>query len=101
MLCDGRHKYIHYVGDPPQLFDLVDDPEEVRDLSALPECQPLVVEFEGRLRSMLDPEAVDTGAKADQTAKVEAFGGEDAVRRRGTFDNSPAPGEAPSFRHYG
>ena len=43
------------------------------------------------------PEAVDARAKADQRARIEAFGGRQAVLRRGTFDNSPIPGEAPAF----
>jgi len=28
MLADGRYKYHHYVGYPPELSDLVDDPQE-------------------------------------------------------------------------
>ena len=55
-------------------------------------------DFETRLRAILDPEAVDAQAKADQRAKVEAFGGEEAVLRRGTFTNSPVPGEEPGFQ---
>ncbi len=35
-LCDGRYKYIHYLGHPPQLFDLAADPEERHDLAPLP-----------------------------------------------------------------
>ena len=51
------------------------------------------------LRSLLDPEAVDAQARADQRTRIEAFGGEAAVRARGTFTNSPVPGEAPGFRN--
>lgn len=32
MVRDPRYKYIHFPGFPPQLFDLVDDPAELRDL---------------------------------------------------------------------
>ncbi len=100
MLRDLRYKYLHYVDGPPQLFDLLEDPDEVRDLSAHPDYQGVLAEREKRLRSILDPEAVDRQARADQRARVEAFGGEAAVRARGTFANSPVPGEEPGFRIY-
>jgi arylsulfatase A-like enzyme len=39
MVHDGRHKLIYYpVGNRVQLFDLEDDPEELRDLAEAPEC---------------------------------------------------------------
>jgi choline-sulfatase len=34
MLRRGRFKYIHYLGFPPELFDLDADPEELSDLAA-------------------------------------------------------------------
>ena len=99
MLRDLRYKYVHYVNAPPQLFDLIEDPQELRDLASLPEFQSVLAGMERRLRDMLDPEAVDGQARADQRARVAAYGGEAAVRARGAFTNSPAPGEAPAFRH--
>ncbi|MDA0748668.1 MAG: hypothetical protein O2954_19290, partial [bacterium] len=53
------------------------------------------------LYELLDPEATDLRAKADQAALIETFGGEEAVRNRGAFDNSPVPGEKPTFRKHG
>lgn len=98
MLRDRTWKYIHYVDEPPQLFNLEDDPMETTDLSGSPEHQTTLVSFERRLRGLLDPETTDARAKADQLAKIATFGGEEAVRNRGAFDNSPVPGEAPAFR---
>ncbi len=95
MLRDRRYKYVHYVGAPRQLFDLVADPDELRNLAA--EMPDLTREYEQRLRVTLDPDVVDAHAKADQQRRVAAFGGEAAVRRRGSFVNSPVPGEAPKF----
>ena len=46
----------------------------------------LRAELEARLRSILDPEAVDRLAKADQAAAIAAHGGEDAIRKV-VFDN--------------
>ena len=100
MLRDRKYKYVYYVNDSPQLFDLETDLDEVADLSASPDHRPILRDFEDRLRAMLDPEATDARAKADQKAQLEAFGGEGAARKRGTFDNSPVPGEAPGFRRY-
>ena len=99
MLCDGRYKYIHYTHEAAQLFDLETDPQELTDLAASPDHQALLTEYEGHLRAILDPEAVDAQAKADQWAKIEAFGGEEAVLKRG-LSNSPVPGEKPVFRHF-
>src|SRR5207247_1389193 len=33
MIRKGLFKYVHYVGMPPQLFDLAADPQETRDLA--------------------------------------------------------------------
>jgi len=99
MITDGQYKYIHYCHESPQLFDLESDPSELHDLSELPEHQATRSTYEQKLRDILDPEAVDAHAKADQLAKVEAFGGEEAVIARG-LSNSPVPGEKPVFRHF-
>ena len=60
------------------------------------------VELPGKFKrnkfSILDPEAVDAQACADQRAMVERCGGEEAVRAKGAFDHSPTPGEQPAFR---
>ncbi|MDA0337678.1 MAG: sulfatase-like hydrolase/transferase, partial [bacterium] len=100
MLRDERYKYNCYVGAPAQLFDLQTDPQELHDLAAGPGQTPLMAEYEARLRRILDPEATDARARADQAALVASMGGEAAVRARGAFDNSPAPGEAPAFRQH-
>ena len=100
MLRDERYKYNYYVGAPAQLFDMVSDPEELNDLAGSADHAEVVASFDLRLRQILDPELVDSQARADQAARVEALGGEQAVRARGSFDNSPAPGEAATFRNH-
>lgn len=97
MLRRGRYKYIHYVGLEPQLFDLEDDPDELWDLAASPAFRPLRDELERTLRTLVDPEAVDQRARADQRAMVERHGGVEAVLKRGTFGNSPVPGAKPKY----
>lgn len=96
MLSNGRYKYVNYTYDPPQLFDLQSDPAEVRNLAQDPAYDAVSQALEAELRSLIDPEAVDARAKADQQAKLEEYGGEEAVLRRG-LSNSAIPGEAPVF----
>lgn len=94
MLRDSTHKYVHHVGDPPQLFDLAADPNETRDLAANPASAPLLAQFERNLRAIVDPEAVDQAAKADQARRVEAAGGLAVITRRGPIaGGTPAPGQ--------
>jgi choline-sulfatase len=46
---------------------------------------------------VVDPDAADAVAKADQRARIEAFGGRDAILSRGSFAYSPAPGTKAMF----
>ena len=93
-LRKGDHKLIYHVGMPRQLFDLADDPLEERDLLLVAPDHPVAATLEARLRDIVDPEAVDARAKADQRAHMEALGGADAVRNAGVFSASPIPGKA-------
>ena len=92
MLRDGRYKYIHYVDYEPELYDLDNDPEELSNVAAEPEFQNVVADFEERLRSMLEPEAVNAQALADQAALIERHGGLDKVLDRGGIAGTPTPG---------
>jgi choline-sulfatase len=93
MLRQGDWKYVHYAGYPPQLFNLVTDPDEIRDLAADPQHHDVRQHFEQALREILDPDAVDAKAKAAQAAIVDQYGGREAVIARGSFGATPAPGE--------
>lgn len=97
MIRHGRYKYVHYVGMPPMLFDLQDDPFERRDLGGEPALAPKIAECEAALRTILDPEAVDAMARTDQTHMIELHGGKAAILQRGTFRYSPPPGVAATY----
>ncbi len=97
MIRDQRYKYVHYVGLQPQLFDLEADPQEINDLAGSIEHQSVLRECERKLRHIIDPEEVDARAKADQQTLIEKHGGSEQVLQRGTFINSPVPGETPVF----
>jgi len=97
MIRHGKYKYIHYVGLPPMLFDLAADPSERSDLGRNPDYADVVKACETALRKVVDPEAADRQAKADQTAKIAAVGGKDAILKRGTFRYSPPPGAKATY----
>jgi choline-sulfatase len=97
MIREGSFKYVHYIGMPPQLFDLEADPQETRDLAREPGYRGLVADCEAGLRRVVDPDAADALAKADQRARIAALGGREAILARGSFGYSPAPGTKPVY----
>jgi choline-sulfatase len=92
MLRMGNEKLVHHVGAPPQLFDLAADPDETSDLALTAAGRARAAHLEGELRKICDPEDVDRRAKADQKAKAESWGGNDAIRREGLLVFTPSPG---------
>ena len=99
MIRHGKWKYVYFVRypDQPQLFDLEADPEELRDLGADAKCEAVKKTCHEKLRGMLDPEEVDRRAKRRQAELVAAYGGREAVIRRGSFAYSPPPGFKAEF----
>ena len=91
MLRDLRHKYVYYVGAPPQLFNLEADPEELTDLGTDPAYARQRTAFETRLHDILDPEIIDKAAKADQARMAEQYGGFEMLRRREKMAFTPPP----------
>ncbi|KGJ03079.1 Arylsulfatase A [Paracoccus halophilus] len=51
MVFDGRFKLVNVVGFRPMLFDLAEDPDELRDLGADPACREVIVRL---TRALLD-----------------------------------------------
>ena len=96
MLRDGDWKLIYYVGMPPQLFDVKHDPEKRFDLGA---GHPKVKLLEARLREICDPEAIDAQAKADQRARIEHWGGREAILAEGALVYTPPPGGVAEIQH--
>jgi choline-sulfatase len=97
MVRRGLLKYVHYVGMPPQLFDLGTDPWETRDLAADPGWAGPRAQCEADLYAIVDPDAANALALADQRKRIEAFGGREAIIARGTFGHSPVPGTKPVY----
>ena len=92
MIRNGQFKFVYYVGMRPQLFDLGADPHETRDLAQDPAYGDVLADCERALRRVVDPEAADRQAFADQEKRLAAAGGREAVLARGGFGFSPVPG---------
>ncbi len=95
MLRAGDYKLIHHVAAPAQLFNLVNDPIEAHDLAADSAVTPLLDELERQLHAICDPLLVDQRARADQRAKAQYWGGNDAILQEGLLVYTPPPGVRP------
>ncbi|NKC12015.1 MAG: sulfatase-like hydrolase/transferase [Gammaproteobacteria bacterium] len=93
MVRHGRWKYHHYVGYPPELFDLQDDPQELNDLGSDPGHQPVVKNMHEVLLSQCDPQAVDAAAKQRQAELIAYHGGREQALTVGAPAATPPPGE--------
>jgi len=91
MVRKGRWKYHEYVGFEPELFNLETDPDEARNLAKDSSCLRHLADLQRELRRIVDPEAADRLAKADQSALVASFGGREIAFRTGTEGATPAP----------
>lgn len=91
MVRKGHWKLIYYVGHAPQLFNLAEDPREIKDLSGMDETVTIQAELISELRRIVDPEAADAAAFSDQARRIEQLGGEDAIRAKTEIGFTPAP----------
>lgn len=90
MLRQGPWKYVHYAGGhPPQLFDLERDPQEAKDLSADGGSGETLEKLRQALSSVLDPDAINAAAFADQAAMLERHGGAEKVLTIKSFNHTP------------
>ena len=93
----GHWKFIYYVGLPPQLFNLKNDPLELVNLAVDDVTDPVIKaawrEGERRLRTICDPEAVNTTCFKDQENRIAELGGEDACINAYVFNHTPTPTE--------
>lgn len=97
MLRRGRYKLLYHVAAPAELYDLDSDPDETRDLTTDDGHVETHAALEVELRRLLDPEAVDQAAKADQQRRLAAHGGREAVLADGLYAYTPVPGRQPEF----
>lgn len=91
MLRKGRYKLNTYIGFALELFDLIADPEEAINLAANPAYADVVAELTSELHKIMDPEATNAQAFADQAALIEQHGGKEAAMKLGAPGATPPP----------
>ena len=90
MLRAGRWKLVYFAEDnPPLLFDLERDPLEMTNLAEDCAHAARLEDMISRLNGILDPEAVNSRAFADQARMVEALGGMEAILALPSFNHTP------------
>jgi choline-sulfatase len=92
MIRKGRWKYVHYVGERPQFFDLLEDPDEVHDLWNSTEHRAVIADLRSELEAICDPAEVNARAFRDQQARIEQFGGRSGIEESIDIPFTPAPG---------
>ena len=98
MLRKGKYKYVYFAeGYNPQLFNLEEDPYEENDLARDNNFKKILESFHGDLLNLCNPEEVNKRAKREQNEKILKHGGVDAIKERGDFGYSPAPGQKAEF----
>ena len=90
-MTDERFKLHHYVGYEPELFDLLEDPEETRSIHDQPRHRERLDSLQASLRAIVNPEAADRQAKDDQNAFIERFGGREKALTMTRFGATPVP----------
>lgn len=91
MLRKGRWKLNYYVGFEPELFDLIEDPEEVTNLAADAMHAETLKDLTAELYAKVDPEAANAQAFADQAALIASYGGKEAALKLGAPGATPPP----------
>jgi choline-sulfatase len=77
-LRDGRFKFTHCELDPPQLFDLEADPQELVNLADDPGHRRIVEDFRERIRARWDMARFDAEVRRSQARRWVVY---DALRQ--------------------
>ena len=90
MIRSGRSKFIHCAADPDQLFDLVDDPDELHNLAA--GALPEVAALRARVQRSWSLESVHAQVLASQRRRLLVAAAQ-RLGRQTAWDYQP-PGDA-------
>ena len=91
MLRTGRWKYNYYPGYAPELFDLYADPDELNDLAEDPSYADDLARCHRALTGIVDPDAANQTAFADQARRIAELGGVERIMASEEFDHTPVP----------
>lgn len=75
MVRKGDYKYVYYPDNPPQLFDLENDPFEVTNLAGVEKYRDVQRDLHEELLEIVspDPDSVDERARENQRMRLEAY----------------------------
>ena len=73
MIKRGRHKFVHSPADPDQLYDLIDDPDEIDNLAASGQHAARVREFRDETARRWDLAALEAAVLASQRRRHFVF----------------------------
>ena len=89
MLRTDEWKYNYYPGYSPELYHIANDKDELVDLAASPQHQKVVARCHQKMLELVDPEAENKRAFADQADTIKKLGGIDAILNSDEFDFTP------------
>jgi len=87
----GEWKYVLHQDFEPELFNLIDDPDELVDLSGSAKVQIEQATMASTLSDLVDTTAANDAAFASQAILIEQHGGRDAIANAFRFNHTPAP----------
>lgn len=96
MIRRDRWKFVWSSADPPQLYDVVDDPAELVNLASGTGHVELVAAFVAEVLERWDPDAIDREVRADQRARADV----DRALRQGRYhawDHQPSTDAAEQY----
>ena len=70
MLRKSRYKYNYSLGDPPELYDIDEDPGEFRNLADDSEYEKICHEMEEQLLAEWDPIEIEKQVRESQKARI-------------------------------
>ena len=70
MVRKGRYKFNYSLGDPPELYDIAEDPGEFRNLANDEAYQAICRELETQLLAEWDPVEIEKQVRASQKARI-------------------------------
>jgi choline-sulfatase len=98
MLRRGRYKLNYSLGDPPELYDLHDDPDELHNLAADPAHRDLIEDLQSHLIARWDPLDVEQRVRQSQRDRLlirAVTTGEDAASARRRWAEAGASVSSP------
>ena len=89
MLRNACWKYNYYPGYASERFDMQQDADELMDLGESEAHMGIRAQCHAQMLKLVDPEAANKRAFADQAARIEELGGVEVLLSSNEFDFTP------------